>query len=392
MSHPVAERVARTSSGRLVALLARRTGDLAMAEDALSGALVAALEQWPTDGVPRDPEGWLYTVARRALADAWRRQEVRDRKAPVLAGLQSLTTTQEGQRWPDERLPLLFVCAHPAIDPRIRAPLMLQTVLGLPAESIGPLVNLPAKTLGQRLWRAKRKIRDAGIPFVVPEGEALGERVDAVLDAIYGLYTRGWSSGSQGEVADEALWLAEVVVEVLPDDPEALGLLALLQYSAARRTAHRADGYVPLDAQDPADWDDERLQRADTALFRARAHDVIGPFQLEAALQSALVHGRRAGRVDHAAILALYDGLVALRPTLGVWVGRAAAIAASAGPAAGLEALDALEGAAAFQPYHAVRADLLSALGDPRATAAYDEAIARCDDPATRAFLETRRG
>jgi len=398
------EAVARRATGRLVALLARRSGDLALAEDALSDALVAALQSWPEAGVPDDPEAWLFAVARRKLVGVWRKADVRRRKAAAIRELQTLEVPQTGGRgWPDERLPLLFVCAHPAIDPALRAPLMLQAVLGLTADDIGPLMGVSGKAMGQRLWRAKKKIRDAGIPFAVPEGPELDERVGAVLDAVYALYGAGWARTSRSSWAQEAGWLAQVVVELLPDEAEALGLLALVRYVEARRATGRTDAhaFVPLDEQDPAAWDEACIQEADEALSRAQAQRDIGPFQLEAAIQSAVVHGRRRGRVDHDAVLALYDGLVALAPTLGAQVGRAAAIAEARGPAAGLAALDDMAEVEVFQPWWAVRAALLAAhleagtAPDPEARAEAERAFARAleltEDPAVRAFLEGGR-
>ncbi|MEL6342515.1 MAG: DUF6596 domain-containing protein [Myxococcota bacterium] len=390
------DRVAREATGRLVALLARRSGDLALAEDAMSTALVAALEQWPRDGVPRDPEGWLYTVARRALVGHWRRAEVRQRKSAALKQFQALQAEMRPQEegWPDERLPLLFVCAHPAIAPAIRAPLMLQSILGMTAEELGPLMGVSPGTIGQRLWRAKVKIKAAAIPFVVPARAQLPGRLDAVLDAIYGLYGVGWGQRGRAAFAQEALWLSEVVCGLLPDAPEALGLRALLLFSESRRAAGRdaRGAYVPLDAQDPGRWDAVQIALANATLRRARGAGVLGPFQLEAAIQSALVHGRRQGAVDHAAIVALYDGLVQLAPTLGIRVGRAAAMAEHQGGAVGLAALEAIEGAGRFQPWWAVRADLLRRMGQIEAAKdAYDRAISLSADPAVRTFLEGRR-
>lgn len=390
------ERVAREASGRLIALLARRGGDLIAAEDAVSDALVAALEQWPEQGVPDNPEAWLVTVARRSLSGQWRRREVRVRKAGALRVLETLRgeerAEREGGTWPDERLPLLFATAHPAIDAAIRAPLMLQVVLGLTAEEIGARMQVPAKTMGQRLWRAKRKIGEAGIPFAVPPAERLPERLDHVLDALYGLYGAGWiAPGGHDERTSEALWLAEVVAGELPDQPEALGLLALLLHAESRRPAARRDGvYVPLDAQDPADWDAPAWRRADAALRQAADHGVIGPFQLEASIQSALLHGHRRGQVDHHAILTLYDGLLGLAPTLGNQVGRIVHLAELHGPRDALHALDALPDARLhYQPYWAVRAELLRRLGEPT-THARDRAIALTRDPAVRAWLRAR--
>lgn len=385
MTHAALERVARASIGRLTASLARRTGDLGAAEDALSHALVRALERWPDDGVPSDPEAWLYTVARRSLVGQWRHAEVRARKAEALRALAALEVPEPGDRWPDERLPLLFACAHPAIDTRVRAPLMLQAVLGLRAEDIAPLLGVPAKTLGQRLWRAKKKIRAAGIPLEVPD--ALEARLQDVLEAVYGLY----AASRAATVGREACWLAEVLVEVVPTSPEVLGLAALLHYVHARRAAGRADGYVPLFEQDPASWDAAALARADRWLTRAQRAGRTGPFQLEAAIQSALVHGLQRGRVDHGAVLILYDALVQRWPTTGLAIGRAAAAAEVHGPARGLELLDALEGAERFQAYWAVRADLTARVGQvDEAVRAYGRAIAQSEDDHVSVYLQRK--
>lgn len=391
-SQRAVERVAREATGRLVALLARRAGDLALAEDAMSSALVAALERWPTSGVPDDPEGWLYTVARRQLIGQWRAAEVRARNASALSWFQAIEAPHASRRWPDERLPLLFVCAHPAIDPSVRAPLMLQAVLGMTAHDLGPIMGVASKTIGQRLWRAKVKIKEARIPFKVPAGPALRPRLGSVLDAIYGLYGVAWQAVGRGSLAEEALWLAEVTATVAPDAAEAHGLVALLRYTEARRAAHRPDEvFVPLDDQDPAAWDHAQIATADGALRRARACGELGSFQLEAAIQSALVHGRLRGHIDHDAIETLYEGLVRMAPTLGVRVGQAAARAEHRGAEAGLHVLDAIDGAQSFQPWWAVRAALLHRLHHPDASAALDRAIALTSDPAVRRFLSSLR-
>ncbi|MEM6792250.1 MAG: DUF6596 domain-containing protein [Myxococcota bacterium] len=394
-AHGPAVRAAREATGRMVARLSRYSGDIALAEDAFATALLAAIEQWPTRGVPDDPEGWLYTVARRSLVGQWRRADVRRRKARALAALHELAgeaARGEDPEWPDERLPLLFVCAHPAIAPSVRAPLMLQTVLGMTAEQIGPLMGLAPKSLGQRLWRAKAKIREARVPFAIPDPSQLASRSQAVLDAVYGLYAAGWADPRAEGLAEEAVWLAEVVAGLLDNLPEAHGLCALLLYVEARRSeGRRAGRYVPLDEQDPAAWNPDTIAKADQHLGFAHGLGVIGPFQLEAAIQSALVHGHREGKVDHAAVLTLYDGLVDRAPTLGLFVGRAAAIAEHHGAAAGLEALDALQGFEHFQPYWAVRASLLSRLGDPRTDETYARAEALTGDPAVLAWLQRQR-
>src|SRR5262249_34139608 len=252
-----AEAVARRSYGRLVALLAARTRDVAAAEDALS----AALADWPTSGVPRAPEAWLLTVARRRSIDASRRRRSAEEGAGhlrlVAEELEEAHASGEAPL-PDERLPLMFACAHPAIDPGIRAPLILQTVLGFDAATIGSAFLVSPAAMGQRLSRAQRKIREAGIPFEVPERAELAPRLDAVLEAIYATFAEGWPDPAGTEarrrnLADEGIWLGRLVASLLPQEPEALGLLALMLYAHARRDARRdaAGEYVPLVEQDP---------------------------------------------------------------------------------------------------------------------------------------------
>ena len=253
--------MARRSYGKLVAFLAARTRDVAGAEDALSEAFATALVEWPAKGVPRTPEAWLLTVARRKLIDAARRRQTAEAGAATLALWESTrgVETDEPMEIPDERLRLMFACAHPALEAGIRAPLILQTILGFDAATIANAFLVAPATMGQRLVRAKSRIRQAGIPFRIPERDELPERLGAVLEAIYAIYAEGWSdpAGTQAKtrgLAEEALWLGKLVVSLLPDEPEALGLLSLMLHADARRAARRdAEGrFVPLDQQDPA--------------------------------------------------------------------------------------------------------------------------------------------
>ena len=297
-----AEFAARRSYGKLVAFLAARTGDVAGAEDALSEAFAAALAEWPVSGVPRSAEAWLMTVARRKLIDTARR-----RRSGEAAAAHVRLLTEElhdmaapDRPIPDERLGLMFACAHPAIDPAIRAPLILQTVLGFDAATIAAAFLISPATMGQRLVRAKHKIRQAGIPFRVPERMELRERLDAVLAAIYAAFTEGWSDAAGTEthrrnLAEEALWLCRLVAELLPGEAEALGLLALMLHAESRRCARRdaAGEYVPLAEQDTALWDAALIDEAETLLRRASALDVVGRYQLEAAVQSVHADRRR---------------------------------------------------------------------------------------------------
>ena len=401
-----AEAAARRSYGKLVAFLSARTRDVAAAEDALSAAFEAALRDWPVRGVPDNPEAWLMTAARRQLIDAARRRKTRDASAADLLLLTDIATDDAAQRAiPDDRLLLMFACAHPAIERSVRAPLMLQTILGFDAAAIASAFLVAPATMGQRLVRAKAKIKQAGIPFRLPDHDDLAERLDTVLEAIYAAFTEGWSDPAGTEarhrnLTDEGIWLGRLIAVLLPDEPEALGLLALMLHAQARRAARRdaQGGYVPLAEQDPARWDTRLIDAAEGLLLRASAMGVIGRYQLEAAVQSAHVIRRRTGhadRADWAAIAQLYDALAALTGSPVVEINRAVAIAETRGAAAGLAVLDAVAGDARladYQPYWAARAGLLGrtgALAD--ADAAYALAIGLEADPAVRRFLQQRR-
>jgi len=400
------EAVARTSYGKLLAYVAARTGDVVGAEDALSDAFATALADWPVRGIPDNPQAWLLTVARRRLIDAARRDRTNQAASAhlrLLADEIEAGAMQEGAV-PDERLALMFVCAHRAIDPAIRAPLMLQTVLGLDAATIASAFLTAPAAMGQRLVRAKARIRLAGIAFRLPEQSDLRERVQAVLDAIYATFGTGWADrGSESRLRDltrEAIFLGRLVVSLLPDEPEGLGLLALMLYAESRRHARRdADGdYVPLDQQRVQVWDEQLIEQAETLLLQASLLVVggaaVGRYQLEAAVQSAHVVRRRTGRSDWPAIVRLYDALVPLTGSPVVAINRAVAVAEISGPAAGLAQLDDLANdtrLASYQPYWAARAGLLARNGETNeARAAYRLAIGLEPDPAVRRFLDGR--
>jgi len=397
-----AEAAARRSYGRLVAFLAARTHDVAGAEDALSEAFAAALADWPLHGVPRTPEAWLLTVARRKRVDAVRRQRQGEEAAAQLQWLADLVADpDEAQALPDPRLGLLFACAHPGIDRGLRAPLMLQVVLGFDAATIASAFLVAPVTMGQRLSRAKAKIRQAGIGFEVPQRDALRERLDAVLEAIYAAYAEGWSDPQGADarrrnLADEAIWLGRLLASLLPDEGEALGLLALMLHAHARRDARRdADGaYVPLSEQDPVRWDAPMIDEAEALLSRANRCGGSGRYQLEAAVQSAHAVRRLSGRADWVAIEQLYDALCALTGSPVAALNRAVALAETRGPAAGLEVLDALADdtrLADYQPYWAARAELLARHGDvASAQDAFHRAVGLERDPAVRRFLQQR--
>lgn len=395
----VAEAAARRSYGKLVAFLAARTRDVAGAEDALADAFATALADWPRRGVPDNPEAWLLTVARRRMVDAVRRQRHEEDASAYFALLAELEEAPAGPALPDRRLELLFACAHPAIDAAVRAPLMLQAVLGFDAGTIASAFLVAPATMGQRLVRAKARIRQAGIGLQVPERAQLPQRLDAVLEAIYAAYAEGWSDAEGADprrrnLADEAIWLGRLVAALLPEEPEALGLLALMLHAQARRRARRdaAGDYVPLAQQDVALWDAALIEEAEELLRRASRVGGPGRFQLEAAVQSAHCVRRRTGSADWAAVLALYDALHALTGSPVAALNRAVALAATAGPAAGLAALD--EAAADprlhdYQPYWAARADLLARTGArAEAAQAYQRAIGLERDPAVRRFLQ----
>ena len=399
-----AEAVARRSYGKLVALLASRTRDVAGAEDALAEAFASALVDWPKNGVPRTPEAWLLTVARRRLIDATRRrQSAEDGARHVKLMAEELEAAAAGESdVPDERLALMFACAHPALDPAIRAPLILQTILGFDAAAIGSAFLVSPATMSQRLVRAKHKIRAAGIPLQVPEGAGLAERLPPVLEAIYAAFAEGWSDPAGSDerrrnLADEGIWLGRLVASLLRDEPEALGLLSLMLHAQARRRARRDEQgeYVPLPEQDPERWDAALIDEADALLARASALPGAGRYQLEAAVQSAHAVRRKSGRSDWDAISRIYDALLAMTGSPVVAVNRAVAIAETRGPAAGLEALASLAGdrrLAEYQPYWAARAGLLARTGQADAAdEAYERAIGLERDPAVRRFLSRRR-
>ncbi len=402
--HVTLERVARESYGKLVAFLAARTRDVAGAEDALSDAFAAALVDWPKSGIPGNPEGWLLTVARRKQIDAVRQRQTADGAVDHLRFLTEMAArdSESHDAFPDERLALMFACAHPAIDAGIRAPLMLQAVLGFDAASIASAFLISPATMGQRLVRAKNKIKEAGIPFRVPDRDELAPRLDAVLDAIYATYAEGWSDPAGTEarrrnLAEEAIWLGRLVASLLPHEPEALGLLSLMLHAHARRGARRSKGgeYVPLSMQDPASWDAGMIDEAEALLVGASAFGRIGRFQLEAAVQSAHVIRRHTGRPDWNAIESLYDALLALTASPVVAINRAVAIAETRGAAAALMALDDLKDDVRlnqYQPYWAARAGLLARIGELEAAdIAYARAIGLERDPAVRSFLQQRR-
>jgi len=398
----MANAVARESYGKLVAFLAVRTRDVAAAEDALSEAFAAALKDWPVKGCPENPEAWLLTVARRKSIDTMRGQRRYELASDELeSAAEILQSAPLEAEIPDERLAMMFACAHPAIDAGIRAPLILQAVLGLDAARIASAFLMSPAAMGKRLVRAKFKIRQSAIPFRVPERTELPARLDAILDAIYAAFTEGWTDpggvdAARRDLTQEAIFLARLVAGLLPKQAEALGLLALLLYADARRRARRsADGeFVPLAEQDTALWDGQQIGEAEALLRRASALRSIGRFQLEAAVQSAHLDRRRTGRANWVDVVELYDGLFALAGSPVVAINRALAIAEVFGAQAGLDAMPEAGGdvrLAEYQPYWAARAELLSRSGAiAEARKAYEIAIGLERDAAVSRFLERR--
>jgi RNA polymerase sigma-70 factor (ECF subfamily) len=398
-THAAIETVARDSYGRLIAYLAARSGDVAGAEDAIGDAFVAALERWPAGGVPEKPEAWLLHVARNRMIDAVRRSQVRQKSEKFLQQIaeEAQTVAKAQEHFPDERLKLLFVCAHPAIDPAARTPLMLQAGLGIDAARIASAFLVSPAAMSQRLVRAKNKIRDAGIPFRVPEPPELEERVSFVLDAIYAAYTTGWESlmetaSTHHALAAEAIALGRMLVQLMPNEPEAYGLLALMLHCEARREArYTTEGkFVPLDQQDTSLWSKSMIDEAEGDLRSAAAFKRMGRYQLEGAIQSVHASRARSERIDWKEIALLYEGLMRIAPGIGSLVGRAVAIAQAGDPAAGFDALEQIpmDRTANYQPYWATRGHLLRLLcRKDEAVEAFNRAASLTDDPALREYL-----
>jgi RNA polymerase sigma factor (sigma-70 family) len=396
------ETVARESYGRLIAYLAARSGDVAGAEDALGDAFVVALKRWPAEGIPEKPEAWLLHVARNRLIDARRRKQVREKSEKFLQEIaeEARAVAKAHEHFPDERLKLLFVCAHPAIDPVARTPLMLQAVLGIDAARIASAFLVSPAAMSQRLVRAKNKIRNAAIPFHVPEPFEWEERVSFVLDAIYAAYTTGWESlmetaSTHHALAVEAIALGRTLTQLMPREAEAHGLLALMLHCEARRGArYTGDGeFVPLDQQDTALWSQSMIDEAETHLHSAAAFKRMGRYQLEAAIQSVHASRAKTGRIDWKEIALLYEGLARIAPGIGSLVGRAVAIAQTGELAAGFAALEQIpaDQTANYQPYWATRGHLLRLLSrNDEAVEAFNRAASLTDDPALREYLFKR--
>jgi predicted RNA polymerase sigma factor len=398
---------ARQSYGRLLALLASRSGDLAGSEDALAEAFAQAVETWPNKGVPTNPEAWLMAVAKNRQLDVWR-SAAHQTSVPLIEEEVEdvLITDIDHDAIPDERLKLLFVCAHPAIDSALRAPLMLQTVLGLEAEAIGAAFLVPTATMAQRLVRVKRKIKDAGIPFETPSQSDMPARLESVLEAIYGAYSIGWQDwlgsieqsdrGPDDSFAEEAHYLANLLAQLLPDEPEVLGLASYVALASSRRNARfdSLGNFVTLDQQDTSIWNSDRIRFGETLLQTASSMGKFGRFQLEAAIESVHIDRRRSGSTDWASLTLLYEGLLRSAPSMGAAVARAVAVGHAQGYIQGLGALEQIpeDMRTRFQPAWVAKAHLLEMGGDfVAALKAIDDAITLTIDIKLREYLLKRR-
>jgi RNA polymerase sigma-70 factor (ECF subfamily) len=381
-------RAYRDERARSIAILGRVLGDLDLAEDAVQDAFVRAAERWPRDGVPANPGAWIVATARNAAIDRIRREQTLARKTGLLARAEELPEDEE-MTIPDERLELIFACCHPALAPEAQVALTLSLVGGLGTPEIARAFLVPEPTLAQRLVRAKRKIRDAGIPLRVPAEHALPERLRLVLATIYLVFNAGYGPPVRGDLCGEAIRLAAVLATLMPDEAEAHGLHALLLLQDARRDARiSATGeLVLLDAQDRSLWDTDEIEQGRRALERALSFRRPGQYQLQAAVAS--LHYDEP--VDWRQIALLYGRLAELAPTPVVELNRAVAVAMADGPGPGLEIVDGLTGLERYHLWHSTRAELLSRLGrDEEAAASYSRALELAPSEAERTFLESR--
>jgi RNA polymerase sigma-70 factor, ECF subfamily len=392
------EKVTRLSYGRLVAILAARTGNLHEAEDALSDALINALKIWPETGAPTNPEAWLITTAQRRWMDTKRHKQVAKRFSAYVALLEDERFETKSKTLPDERLKLMFVCTHPSIEPTLRAPLMLQAVLGLDVRRMASAFLVSPGTLGQRLTRAKVKISIARIPFEIPEMEILETRISDVLAAIYAGYSIGLGGISTGDqkaadLADESIWLASLIAELLPEAAEAQGLIALMLFAEARRPARidqTTGSFVPLSKQNTSLWDIEMIENAEQYLRRASLNLSLGRYQLEASIQAVHTARRISGATNWPQILLLYQGLIQTFPTIGALTGYAVAISEVEGAITGLKVLDTIDEKLRknYQPWWAVRAHLAAKEGNRDvALQSFDRAMGLCEDASVRLYL-----
>ncbi|HEU5108266.1 MAG TPA: sigma-70 family RNA polymerase sigma factor [Micromonosporaceae bacterium] len=401
MTAPDVDRVFRREYGRAVAVLVRVFGDIDVAEEAVQDAFAAAVTRWPETGVPPSPAGWIITTARRRAIDRLRREATRqDRHAQAALLHASTAGTGPGEESPvyDDRLRLIFTCCHPALAPAARVALALRLLGGLTTAEIARAFLVPEPTMAQRLVRAKGKIRDARIPYRVPTDADLPDRLRSVLAVIYLIFNEGYAASSgdrltRPDLSGEAVRLGRLLAELMPDEPEVLGLLALMLLTEARRPARTtADGgLVPLADQDRGRWDRALVAEGQALVRRCLRRDRPGPYQIQAAINAVHSDAPSAAATDWRQVVTLYDQLLAVAPSPVAALNRAAAVAEVDGPGAALALVDGLD-LDGYHLFHAIRADLLRRLGRAaEAAAAYDAAVARTGNAAERDFLRDRR-
>jgi RNA polymerase sigma-70 factor (ECF subfamily) len=392
------ERIFREEHGRVLAALISQLGDFELAEDALQDALVNALERWEVDGVPRNPGAWLTTVAKRRAIDRLRRASTLERKTALLDISPSEDEPEMDDSIPDDRLKLMFTCCHPSLALEAQVALTLHTLGGLSTPEIARAFLLPVPTMAQRLARARKKIRNAGIPYRVPPADLLPERLDALLAVIYLIFNEGYvatggDSLTRPDLCREAIRLCRILVALLPESAEARGLLALMLLHDSRRETrlNTAGELVLLDEQDRTRWDQEKIHEGITVLDEALALSDPGPYQVQAAISALHAEAMTPDATDWPQIAALYNTLAGMMPSPVVEVNRAVAVAMAQGPTAGLARLHRIEGVEDYYPYHAARADLLRRTNQREAAAAaYQRALTLCGNSAERAYLQRR--